>query len=105
MGWGEMQTPRNPLHIVDKDAWDEIAREVVELLRRKQQDYGPENILATMHHGLAVRITDKSARLRNMVFNQHDPNFESMRDTYMDVAGYGIIGLLLCDDKFPPEDK
>ena len=86
------------------NAWEHTAKQVTELLAQKQEDYGPENILTTGHVGLSVRLTDKVARLRNLQNKEHSPKFESVRDTYMDIAGYGIIGMMLLDDTFPPED-
>ena len=85
------------------DGWDRAATELATLLRSKQADYGPENILTTKHVGLAVRLTDKIARLRNLTMENKDPKNESVRDTYMDIAGYGIIGMLLLDGGFPDE--
>ena len=87
----------------DSDGWDKAAAELVVLLRSKQADYGPENIMSTGHVGLAVRLTDKVARLRNLTLNSKEPKNESLRDTYMDVAGYGIIGMMLMDGRFPDE--
>ena len=91
------------------DNWLAAAGEVVELLRAKQADYGSSNILTTRHAGLAVRLTDKTARLRNLQkfwedAGESSPGFESIRDTYMDIAGYGIIGLMLIDGLFPGQD-
>ena len=87
----------------ERDGWDGAAKELVVLLRSKQADYGPENIMSTGHQGLAVRLTDKVARLRNLTLNNKEPKNESLRDTYMDIAGYGIIGMMLIDGRFPDE--
>ena len=83
--------------------WEHMAKQVTDLLAQKQEDYGPENILTTGHVGLSVRLTDKVARLRNLQ-GKHSPKFESVRDTYMDIAGYAIIGMMLLDGTFPPEE-
>ena len=51
--------------------------------------------------GLAIRLTDKISRLRNLLTN--GKNFvkgEGMEDTFLDVANYGIIGLLVGRDKW-----
>ena len=85
------------------NAWAEAAKQVTDLLAEKQEDYGPENILTTGHVGLSVRLTDKVARLRNLQGAQI-PKFESVKDTYMDIAGYGIIGMMLLDGTFPPAE-
>lgn len=91
---------------ISTDAWDDIAKEIKDMLRRKQADYGEQNILQTGHLGLSVRLVDKSARLLHLVRKgEENPHFESVRDTYLDTAGYGIIGALLLDGRFPPEKE
>ena len=90
---------------MSQDSWQEVADEVVALLKTKQKDYGPNNILSTGHIGLAVRLNDKAARLLNLIQQERDPKNESVRDTYLDMAGYGIIGVLLLDGKFPPKEE
>ena len=51
--------------------------------------------------GLCIRLTDKISRLKNLLIN--GKNFvegESMEDTFIDIANYGIIGLLVGRDKW-----
>ena len=64
-------------------------------------------ISTTMHlvfhqsTGLAIRLTDKISRLKNLLINGR--NFvkgEGMEDTFLDIANYGIIGLLVGRDKW-----
>lgn len=96
-----------------QDAWDTTTAEIAELLRKKQADYGPHNILGTRYLGLAVRLNDKIQRLLNLLRKQgvtldtvsldDSPNFEGIRDTFMDIAGYGTIGVMLLDGTFNEE--
>ena len=58
------------------------------------------NLLIEGQKGVVTRLTDKVARLRNLLSNTGDgngktPNFESIMDTFGDIANYGIIGQLM----------
>ena len=66
----------------------------------KQRDYGPNNIARFGQSGLLLRLHDKVARLENLVSNGKDAKNESLHDTYLDIVGYSIIGLMLLDDTF-----
>lgn len=81
----------------------------------KNADYSPANILGPGEIGLATRLWDKITRLLNLYgFEVHiekagtmdvnalqrDPKNESLDDTYLDVAVYGIIGMLLRAQKW-----
>ena len=51
--------------------------------------------------GIQIRLNDKINRLKNLFKNGE--NFvkdESVEDTFIDIANYGIIGLLLLKDKW-----
>lgn len=71
-----------------------VALECVKLLDRKHADYGPGNIAAFGEFGLTVRLSDKIERLKNLV-RMETPKNESLEDTYMDIANYGIIALMV----------
>jgi hypothetical protein len=81
---------------------DFIAKTVI----KKQKDYGPNNIRRSPYgaqQGLVVRLYDKIARLANLTRLGKTPENESLRDTYIDIAGYAIIGLMILDGTFPKE--
>ena len=80
-----------------------MAERVAALVIAKQADYGHDNILGTGEVGLVVRVNDKIARLRNLVLNKKTPMNETVRDTWVDVAGYAIIALMLADGTFTRE--
>lgn len=72
----------------------------------KNNDYSPANILGTGEIGLATRVWDKVARLLNLTGFHIEissssfsapiqPKNESLDDTLLDLAVYGVIGLLL----------
>jgi hypothetical protein len=75
-----------------------IVYELLELLYKKHDDYGPMNIAGApggAMNGLRVRMYDKLARLNNLVDTGDTPNYESIEDTLLDLANYAIIGLLV----------
>lgn len=89
-----------------------IQKEMYKMFAAKHLDYGLQNISLGGDltketdkkfslTGLAIRLTDKISRLRNLLTNGR--NFvkgEGMEDTFIDVANYGIIGLLVGRDKW-----
>jgi len=73
---------------------------VAKTLCEKQNDYGPENIARFMHKGIILRLHDKVARLENLINNGIEAKNEAIDDTYMDIVGYAVIGLMLLDNSF-----
>jgi hypothetical protein len=74
-----------------------IASELLTILYKKHEDYGPMNIAGApggAMNGLRVRMYDKLARLSHLGDND-TPNYESVEDTLIDLANYAIIGLLV----------
>ena len=87
----------------EEDAWN-IYDLLFEVLVRKQRDYGPDNIRRSPGgalNGLTVRLYDKIARLNNLISTGATPENESLRDTFIDIANYGVIGIMILDDTFP----
>ena len=94
------------------EEYKRISEEMYEMFARKHMDYGLNNIalggnLGNQEDkkfsltGLCIRLTDKISRLENLLIN--GKNFvegESMEDTFIDIANYGIIGLLVGRDKW-----
>ena len=81
----------------------DIALRIAETVISKQHDYGHDNILAFREEGLVVRLWDKISRLKNLIWNKGTPQNEPIEDTFIDIAGYAIIGLMLADDTFTNE--
>lgn len=88
------------------------------LLLRKHHDYGPHNISRAPGGplvGLAVRLHDKIARIGNLMQAKpvvtlgcappgtilKQPQNESLRDSFLDIANYAIIGLMVMDGNWP----
>lgn len=77
---------------------EEILEELKSIMVRKHQDYGPNNIAHApggAMNGLIVRMHDKMTRLENLTYKRDTPNYESIEDTFVDLANYAIIGLLV----------
>ena len=89
-----------------------IQKEMYETFAAKHMDYGLQNIALGGDltkeadkkfslTGLCIRLTDKISRLKNLLIN--GKNFvegEGIQDTFLDIANYGIIGLIVGRDKW-----
>ena len=90
----------------------QIQKEMYEMFAAKHMDYGLNNISLGGDlkiesdkkfslTGLAIRLTDKISRLKNLLVNgKNYVKGEGMEDTFIDIANYGIIGLLVGRDKW-----
>ena len=83
-----------------EEACRATALRIANIVIAKQHDYGHDNILAFKEQGLVVRIWDKMSRLKNLFWTNSEPKNESIEDTFTDIAGYAIIGLMLADHSF-----
>ena len=95
------------------EEFKKIGNEMYEMFAAKHMDYGLNNIalggdiLNSKEDkkfsltGLCIRLTDKMARLKNLLINGRSfVQGEGMEDTFIDIANYGIIGLLVGRDKW-----
>lgn len=71
------------------------AHELIDLLAAKHHDYGSDNINEFGIMGILMRISDKLARLENLNRNGANPHNESIIDSYKDIIGYCVIGIML----------
>ena len=91
----------------------QIQKEMYQMFARKHMDYGLNNIALGGDivnnsddkqfslTGLCIRLTDKISRLKNLLINGRSfVEGEGMQDTFIDIANYGIIGLLVGRDKW-----
>lgn len=79
------------------------AKEVADLVIRKQRDYGPKNIMNSVvspELSIAVRLNDKIARLANLAQSGKTAENESLRDTADDIIGYGLILKMVLEGNF-----
>ena len=94
------------------EEFKKIQKEMYEMFARKHMDYGLNNIAlgGDLNNdddkkfsltGLCIRLTDKISRLKNLLVNGRSfVKGEGMEDTFIDIANYGIIGLLVGRDKW-----
>jgi hypothetical protein len=77
--------------------------EAEKLLLKKHKDYGPKNISGSPGgavNGLRVRMHDKLARINHLYDSGATPENESLRDSFIDMANYAIIAMLVLDGKW-----
>ena len=86
--------------MINEKEIEKITQEIKTLLKKKNKDYGDMNIIELGEEGIAYRIHDKTIRLLNIVKSKKKPENETIEDTYFDLAGYAIIGLMLKRNKF-----
>lgn len=68
--------------------------EYLALWVKKQNDYGYENIAIYGAPGVVVRATDKVMRLKAHYIDGRSMENEVIEDTWKDLVGYGLIGLV-----------
>ena len=76
------------------------------VLLQKHKDYGPKNIAQSPGgplNGLRVRMWDKFARINNLIDSGATPENESLKDSFLDMANYAIIAMLVLDGEWPNE--
>lgn len=81
-------------------------QEAKSVLLQKQKDYGPKNISQSPGgplNGLRVRMHDKMARINHLVESGATPENESLKDSFLDLANYAIIAMLVLDGEWPSE--
>lgn len=85
------------------DAVTDTFEELKELMLKKHLDYGAKNISDSPGgavNGLRVRMHDKLARINNLVDKGSTPQYESLEDSFKDMANYSIIAMLVLRDKW-----
>ena len=81
--------------------------EIYTVFCKKQHDYGPQNIALGGTKGVTQRMVDKMARLWNLQGLGNSKaeipanKEEDLYDTLMDLADYGIIGMLTENGSWP----
>ena len=78
-----------------------LLEEAITLLVNKRRDYGP-NALKGGQHGIAIRLSDKQARLENLLgitdgtFKSREAIIgdEKIEDTVRDILNYSILFLM-----------
>lgn len=88
----------------DDLAWiNDALREIEAIMRERHDKYGPGNIAQFGDFGVMVRLSDKLSRLQHS--SGKDYADEATRDAWLDVIGYGLIGLAWVDGNWPGSEK
>jgi len=89
-----------------------VQAEMYKTFAMKHLDYGLNNIAlgGDLNNtndknfsltGLCIRLTDKVSRLKNLLINgKNYVKGEGMEDTFLDIANYGIIGMIVGRNKW-----
>jgi len=104
MDYRELLRNYEPLDEEFSDAVADAFMQAHYTLLMKHRDYGPKNISNAPGgaiNGLLVRMHDKLARAEHLTHNNGAPNYESLEDTFMDLANYSIIAMLVLREKWP----
>jgi predicted class III extradiol MEMO1 family dioxygenase len=62
--------------------------------------YGPRNIDEFGILGVVVRMNDKMERIKNLLRKDKQAACEAYMDSFKDMAGYALIGVLLEEKKW-----
>jgi hypothetical protein len=80
--------------------------DALEVLVKKQSDYGPKNISLAPGgplNGLRVRMHDKMSRINHLIDSGATPENESLRDSFLDMLNYSAIAMMVLDEDWPTE--
>lgn len=75
-------------------ALDQVFAEQRALMIKKQMAYGPRNIGEFGEWGVLVRASDKLERLKHLMKEDRDPEWETVEDTWRDLLNYAAIALM-----------
>ncbi len=103
--WAVLATGKSGWKEIE-EAWLRKAQEIYEVFCSKQADYGPTNIAVAGQQGVAIRLGDKLSRFFELLGlssreNAREAKNEAIRDSWIDFADYGIIGLMVHDGDWP----
>ena len=79
---------------------EKILKELGILLRRKNEMYGDGNIDMIGKDGVILRVQEKIERIKHLLAKKENPEEEPIEDSWKDIAGFGIIGLMLSRKKW-----
>lgn len=81
-----------------------VMEDIKSTITTKFKNYGHANILEYGTDGVLLRMTDKFNRLRTMIGNNSNCVEEPRLDTWRDIVGYGLIGMMLEQSLWPGQD-
>lgn len=82
----------------------DVFDEAEDLMIGRHRDYGPGNIANGFPDpltALVVRMGDKMERIKHLLSSDNPIYGERLRDSWMDLANYGLIGVMCIDGTWP----
>jgi hypothetical protein len=82
----------------------DVFDEAEDLMIGRHRDYGPGNIANGFPDpltALVVRMGDKFERIKHLLTSDKPVYGERLRDSWIDVANYGLIGVMCIDGTWP----
>ena len=73
-----------------------------ETIIKKNRDYGSSFDKSVNKFGwiyVAIELDKKKNRLHSLLKNKEKPNYESIEDTLLDIAGYCVLSLIYLENK------
>jgi hypothetical protein len=81
-------------------AFKNINEELLQMFLKKHKDYGKGNILSVKELGIALRISEKIERIKHLLMQGETPANESVEESWIDIAVYAAIAILLRRGQF-----
>lgn len=81
-------------------AFAKVTEELLLMFLKKHKDYGKGNILSIGEIGITLRIAEKVERLKHLLLKGSEPANESISETFIDIAVYAVIAILLRRGQF-----
>lgn len=77
-------------------AYGLVLDDLMKMFLKKHKDYGKSNILSVGELGIAMRVTEKVERIKNLLMKNAGvaPANESLEETWVDIAVYAILAVL-----------
>jgi hypothetical protein len=85
-------------------AFSDVSEELLQMFLKKHKDYGKGNILSVQELGIALRISEKIERIKHILIQGDSPANETIDETWVDVAVYAVIAILLRRGQFETLD-
>jgi len=83
---------------------DTLMTHMATIMYQRQADYGAGNInnaYGGALNGVVVRMGDKYERIKNLLTINADPQGERITDSFIDLANYCVIALMLLNNTWP----
>lgn len=80
---------------IDYQAYQELQKEIEDLSRRKNHDYGSDSLISFGNYGILIRMSDKFDRLKSFYKNgKLEVEDEKLEDTLKDCINYAMYMIL-----------